>query len=106
VPLYGENLTTMQKVAERYAGRGLEIIAVHQPLDVTWGGEVTDDDLWKFVTEGHVPFAFCLDQERQTYSAYAPKATPALYLIDREGRVVISPTNDNLEACIDQLLGR
>ncbi len=106
LPLYGEDLTAMQKVADKYAGRGLTIIAVHQPLDVTWGGEVTDDDLRKFVTEGHVPFAFCLDQERQTYSAYAPKATPALYLIDREGRVVISPTKDNLDACIDQLLGR
>lgn len=106
LPLYGEDLTTMQKVAEKYAGQGLEIIAVHQPLDVTWGGKVTDDDLRRFVTEGHVPFAFCLDQERQTYSAYAPKATPALYLIDREGRVVISPTEDNLEACIDQLLRR
>ncbi|HPC95790.1 MAG TPA: redoxin domain-containing protein [Sedimentisphaerales bacterium] len=106
LPLYGEDLTMIQKVAEKYAGRGLEIIAVHQSLDVTWGGEVTEDDLQKLVRDGHVPFAFCLDQKRQTCSAYAPKATPALYLIDREGRVVISPTKDNIETCIDQLLGR
>ncbi len=106
LPLYGDHLTTMQEVARKYEGQDLEIIAIHQPLDVTWGGKVTGADLQRFVNEANVPFAFGLDDQRKTDSAYAPKATPALYLIDRHSRVVISPTKDNLEACLDQLLDR
>jgi hypothetical protein len=70
LPLYGDDLTTMQKVARKYADQGLVTIAVHQPLDVTWGGKVTEDDLQKFVNEGNVPFVFCLDKDQQTRGAY------------------------------------
>jgi hypothetical protein len=38
------------------------------------------------------------------YSLYDVKATPALYLIDKKGILRISPTQDNLEKWIRQLL--
>jgi hypothetical protein len=106
LPLYGEHLTMMQTMHEKYSEQGLELIAVHQPLHVTWGGKVTEEDIRTFVDQGNAPFTFCLDKERETYSAYAPKATPAMYLIDRDGRVVISPTTENVEEWIRDLLIR
>ncbi len=106
LPLYGRDLTLMQRMYAKYADQGLEMIAVHQPLDVTWGGKVTEADIAKFVDQDQVPFAFGLDHKRETHRAYAPKATPAFYLIDRKGHVVVSPTSNNVEEWVGQLLGR
>jgi hypothetical protein len=106
LPLYGEHLTTMQTMHEKYSEQGLVLIAVHQPLNVTWGGKVTEEDLRKCAAQGNVPFVLCLDRGRETYEAYGPKADPALYLIDREGRVVVSPTNKNVEEWVRDLLVR
>ena len=106
LPLYGEHLTTMQKMHQKYAGQGLELIAVHQPLDVTWGGKVAEEDLEMFAGQSNVPFVFCLDKQRETYRAYGPKAVPALYLIDRDGRVVVSPAKDNVEEWVKHMLAK
>ena len=107
LPNYSQDMLLLKRLFDQYSGEGLEIIAVHQPLSVTWAGKVTESDIEQYLVDQPVPYTFCLDKGRsngETYRQYDVKATPALYLIDKRGNVRISPTRDGLEAWIKQLL--
>jgi len=107
LPNYSRDLSRMLELVDKYADQGLEIIAIHQPLRVTWAGKVSEVDIEQYLIDQAVPFAFCLDKggsNGETYAQYDVKATPALYLIDKTGHVRISPTPDNLDTWVKQLL--
>lgn len=119
LPHYLDDLGGVQKVLKKYGDKGLIIIAIHQRLNVSWGGEVTENDLMAFVKKHDVKFPFGIDDSMDRvrdlapgrlasngamYSLYDVKATPALYLIDKEGILRISPTRDNIDEWIKRLL--
>jgi len=119
LPNYLQEFDRIQKLLEKYGNKGLEVIAVHQHLSVTWAGEVTENDLMAFVKKHDVKFPFGIDDSMDRvrdlapgrlagngamYSLYDVKATPALYLIDKEGILRISPTRDNIDEWIKRLL--
>jgi protocatechuate 3,4-dioxygenase beta subunit len=107
LPNYGRDLTQAQDLYKQYASKGLRIIAVHQPLGVDWAGKVTLSDIEQFLINDEVPFIFCSDKgpsNGETYQRYDVKATPALYLIDKQGILRISPTREKLNEWIEKLL--
>ena len=107
LPNYSRDLLLMQQMFNRYTDKGLKTIAIHQPLGITWAGKVTEADIEQYLLDQAVPFIFCLDRgpsNGDTYAHYDVKATPALYLIDKQGRVRISPTRENLEEWIQRLI--
>ena len=81
---------------------------MHKRLDVTWTGEVTEADIVEYIARHNIIYPFGIDEDTSgngaTYSLYDVKATPALYLIDKEGFIRISPKRDELDNWIDQLL--
>jgi len=108
LPNYSSDLELTQRMIGKYAVQGLEVIAVHQPLDVTWAGAVTETDIAEYITRHNIIYPFGIDEDTSgngaTYSLYDVKATPALYLIDKEGFIRISPKRNELDKWIDQLL--
>jgi hypothetical protein len=109
LPNYSAQFDQVTGLLERYGGKGLELIAIHQPLRVDWAGEVTEKDLVDFIQEKKVEFPFAIDGEPDrgngaTYGTYGVKACPALYLIGKQGRVRVSPTGKNIDAWIKRLL--
>jgi len=120
LPNYSRHLEPVQKALAKYGDKGLKVIAVHQPLQIDWAGKVTEENLLAFINKQNIKFPFAIDGSRDKardllpperlsgngamYSLYGVKATPALYLIDKQGIVRISPTGDNLEKWIKRLL--
>jgi hypothetical protein len=119
LPNYQPELERMTTLLNAYGSQGLEVIAIHQRLDVTWAGKVTEDDLRAFVAARAITFPVAIDApvdmvgdlvgkkavgNGAMYSLYDVKATPALYLIDKKGAVRISPKRDEVDAWIKRLL--
>ncbi len=121
LPDYPRQLEQVQEVLEKYGDKGLEVIAVHQRLHVTrprTGQATTQEKLLAFIKENDIKFPFGIDGDSNMlftlpatrspngamYSVYGVKATPALYLIDKQGKVRISPTRMNLDEWIEKLL--
>jgi thiol-disulfide isomerase/thioredoxin len=67
---------------ERYAGRGLAMVGVHTPeFEVTADPAVVEAAV---EAEG-IPYPVLLDADRQTWSLFANRYWPSLYLIDARG---------------------
>ncbi len=112
-------LERMQTLLNEYGSQGLQVIAIHQRLDISWAGKVTEDDLHAFVAARGITFPFAIDAPVDVvrdlvgekavgngamYSLYDVKATPALYLIDKTGILRISPRRNEVDAWIKRLL--
>jgi hypothetical protein len=118
LPNYRDKYREIEKVYNKYTDKGLEVVAVHQRLQVDWAGEVTEENILDFIEKYKVPFAFCIDDKSEKvrdiakettgngamYSLYDVKATPALYLIDKWGVLRVSPKDNDLEDWIKALL--
>ena len=119
LPKDAVELKRMETLLNEYGPQGLQVIAIHQRLDISWAGKVTEDDLRAFVAARGVTFPFAIDApvdmvrdlvgekalgNGAMYSLYDVKATPALYLIDKKGILRISPKRDELNAWIKRLL--
>ncbi len=116
---YSQKLDVMNRLYETYHAQGLEMIAVHHPLHFNWAADITESYVVQFVQDNRIQFRFGLDEkveavkhllkkEHQNCGAmsalYDAKESAALFLIDKTGNVRISPTPENLEAWIKQLL--
>lgn len=120
LPNYSRHLEPVQEALAKYGDKGLKVIAVHQSLQIDWAGKVTEDNLLAFINKQNIKFPFAIDGSRDKardllpperlsgngamYSLYGVKATPALYLIDKQGIVRISPTRDDLDQWVKRLL--
>lgn len=74
-------MPAMQRLYERFRGRGLEIVAV----SVDQGNP---DAVRTFSEELKLTFPIVLDPEQATKQDYQVRALPTTFLIDRKGRVV------------------
>ncbi|MHC4085149.1 MAG: redoxin domain-containing protein [Planctomycetota bacterium] len=101
-PHYSQEFERIQNALKKYGNKGLQVIAIHERLSVTWGGKVTEQDIQAFIKKHDIKFPFGIDDSM--HSLYDVKATPALYLIDKKGILRISPTRDNLDKWIKRLL--
>jgi hypothetical protein len=109
LPNYLAQFERIEGLLEKYGDKGLEVVAIHQPLEADWAGKVTEEDLVAFIEKHNIRFPFGIDREQGSYSGvtyklYSVKATPALYLVDKQGILRISPTRDNQDEWIRHLL--
>lgn len=105
---------------QEYKDRGLAIIVIHQLLDKGWPGKTTQEDIKDFILKNNIDYPVGIDQhcsvvldqfpEKKgwvtgaTHLIYDVKATPAHYLIDKKGILRCSPTEQNMDKLIKQLL--
>lgn len=107
LPIYDQDMQRAKQMYEKYSNQGLEVIAIHQPFDQDWAGKVTEVDIEQYLLDQSVPFMLCLDKgdgNGETYALYDIKATPAHYLIDKEGKIRVSPKREELDDWIQRLL--
>jgi len=108
----------LAKLFETYQAQGLEVVVIHSPLQGS-DGSIVESDLAQFVQDNQIRYRFALDQDSAplkdqleeghpnfgaTYTLYQASALPTLYLIDRAGKLRISPTKASLETWIERLL--
>jgi thiol-disulfide isomerase/thioredoxin len=90
---------------EKYAGQGLVIISNHYP---EFSHEADLDNLKQAVERFQIPYAVAQDNDGATWNAYANRYWPALYLIDKNGRIrypwIGEGAYDRTELAINTLL--
>lgn len=70
--------------AEKYRGRGLVVVGVHSP---EFGFERDLENVRAAVLEMKVDYPVAIDNDFAIWRAFANQAWPAVYLVDRRGRV-------------------
>ena len=68
----------------RYARDGLLIVAVHSP---EFPREADVDNVRRYVRENDLRYAIAVDNDFVTWKRYQNRAWPALYLVDKAGRI-------------------
>ena len=93
------------RARERYAQRGLVLVAIHKEKKAGWPRPVTLTEISASLEKNRIDFPVALDEDGgSTYEAYDVKASPAMYLIDKKGILRCSPTEHNLDEWIRRLL--
>lgn len=91
---------------ESYQDKGLVVVGVHTP---EYGYERKTANVESAVRRFGIKYPVAQDNRYQTWNAYGNRYWPALYLIDKDGRVVYQHFGEGdyarTEAVIQQLLG-
>jgi glutathione peroxidase-family protein len=92
---------------ERYRDQGLVVVGVHTP---EFGFERSADNLRDALQRLGIRYPVAQDNGYQTWNAWHNRYWPALYLIDREGRVVMRHVgegdDEEIERAIREALKR
>lgn len=88
VPLVAKELPALQKLAERYAGRGVQVYWV-SVNSATAGarGYMADADLSAFAQKGGFRGRVLRDLDRGAYRAYGVDALPTIVILNKDGSV-------------------
>ena len=100
---------TVLKMYEKYADKGLSVIALYINNQSSWLRRANEEEIIAYLKQNNINFPVGLDEAETgssgaTYNAYGSKASPAKYLIDKKGILRCSPMNKDLEKWILRLL--
>ena len=70
---------------EKYKDQGLVVVGVHTP---EYPFERSTDNVKTAIKRFGIPYAVAQDNQYATWNAYGNRYWPAVYLIDKQGRVV------------------
>jgi peroxiredoxin len=88
VPLAAKELPALQKLADRYAPRGVQVYWVSVNSAKTGAKNfVTDADLDAFATKRGLKAKVLRDPEQAAYRSYAVDALPTIVILDKDGNV-------------------
>lgn len=89
VPLTGKELPALQKLADRYAGRGVQVYWVS--VNSTKSGAknfMTDADLAAFAQQRGLRLPVLRDPEQAAYQTFGIDALPTVVILNKDGSVV------------------
>lgn len=92
-------LPHIQRWHERYAAQGLVVVGVHTP---EFAFERSTDNVRQAIRRHGLSYPVAQDNRYQTWNAYANQYWPAVYLVDRQGRIVFTHFGEGDEAAIEQ----
>lgn len=92
-------LPHIQRWHERYAKQGLRVVGVHTP---EFAFERSADNVRQAIRRHGLSYPVAQDNQYKTWRAYDNQYWPALYLIDRQGRIVFTHFGEGDEARIEQ----
>ena len=88
VPLTGKELPALQKLADRYAGRGVQVYWVS--VNSAKAGAknfMTDADLVAFAQQRGLRLPVLRDSEQAAYQAFGLDALPTVVILNKDGSV-------------------
>jgi cytochrome c biogenesis protein CcdA/thiol-disulfide isomerase/thioredoxin len=96
-------LPHVQRWHERFAPQGLVVVGVHTP---EFSHERSLDNLRAAVGRFRLGYPIAQDNGYRTWKAWGNLYWPALYLIDRDGRIVFRHFGEGDEAAIERRIGQ
>jgi cytochrome c biogenesis protein CcdA/thiol-disulfide isomerase/thioredoxin len=94
-------LPALKRWHERYAARGLVLIGVHTP---EFPFEREPDNVRAAVRRLAIRYPVALDNHYATWNAWRNRLWPSLYLIDRDGRLVLHQPGEGGEDAIERAI--
>jgi peroxiredoxin len=90
VPLAAKELPALQKLADRYAGRGADFYWVSiNGAKAGARNAATDAELQAFAQKGGLRIGVLRDAEQSAYRAFGGEGLPTLVVIGRDGQVAL-----------------
>ena len=86
----------LSRVAERYRGRGVEVVALHV--------QDTAVDAQRFIREQKVTYAVALDPRLTIANGFGFKGTPYTVVVDRRGEIVAQIHGESVVRRLPRLL--
>lgn len=93
VPMASKELPALQKLADRYSGRGAEVYWVS--VNSTKPGArytASDAEIRDFAQKAGLRIGVLRDPEQSAYRAFSGEGLPALVVIGRDGQIVLKRT--------------
>lgn len=88
LPLASKELSALQKLADRYATRGVQIYWVSINSDKQGARNyAADADLQAFAQKNNVKLTILRDPEQQVYKGLGLDAVPTIVILDRDGKL-------------------
>jgi thiol-disulfide isomerase/thioredoxin len=78
------NMPHLQRLRDEYAGRGLQVIAVHRPMRTT---DLDTEEIRKIATELGITEPCALDNDHKIGDALEVDAWPTYFLFDSGGKL-------------------
>ena len=95
----------VKKWFDRYAGQGLVVIGVHTP---EFEHEYKVENVKNYLRKQDIRYPIAIDNDFRTWTAYANRYWPAMYLIDKQGIIrylkIGEGSYDRTETMIQTLL--
>jgi len=89
VPLASKELSALQKLADRYASRGVQVYWVSINSDKQGARNyAADSDLQAFAQKNNVRLTVLRDPEQQVYKRFGLDAVPTIVILDRDGKLI------------------
>lgn len=89
VPLASKELPALQKVADRYAARGVQVYWVSVNSAKPGAKNFASDaDLQAFAQKLNLRLTVLRDPEQEAYRSFGLDAVPTVVILDRQGKVV------------------
>jgi thiol-disulfide isomerase/thioredoxin len=95
-------LPSVVKWYETYQDRGLAVIGVHTPETPS---EQITDSLLHAMERHHIRYPVAQDNQYLTWKAWDNHYWPALYLVDRSGRIAFSHFGEGESEAIERAIG-
>lgn len=89
LPMASKELPALQKLADRYASRGVQVYWVSINTDKQGARNfATDADLQAFAQKNNIRLTVLRDPEQQVYKGFGLDAVPTIVILDRDGKLV------------------
>jgi hypothetical protein len=80
-------IPAVREIYESYSGRGLQVVGVHSPEFVE---EHDLENVKKAIARLDIPYPVAIDNDFRIWESFGNRYWPAIYLLDRTGRIVWS----------------
>jgi peroxiredoxin len=89
VPLASKELPALQKLADRYATRGVQVYWVSINSEKQGARTfATNEEVQAFAQKNNLRVPVLRDSEQQAYKAFGLDAVPTVVVLDRDGKVI------------------
>lgn len=92
-------LETIKKLQEKYGPDGLAVIGVHTPQ---FKFEKVDANIKAAIERYHLNYPIALDNDYKTWQAYQNQFWPSVYLIDKNGEIVLNAVGEDADKHLEQ----
>ena len=89
LPMASKELPALQKLADRYATRGVQVYWVSLNSDKQGARNyAADADLLAFAQKNNVRLTILRDPDQQSYKSFSLDAVPTIVILNRDGKLV------------------